>query len=289
MAGQKTITHQPWIEFGRMRRPREVRLRLFCFGQAGMGGHAFHGWDALSDDGIEVCPIELPGHGARMTETPLTSLQGMALLLAEALDPLLDDAPFAVFGHSMGAWLAFEWLQELGRRRRTSPVMSFFSANRAPQLSCAEEDTDRETPMLSRCSPEEFWRAFERRYGKNPVLQDKAIREYVLPLLQTDFGALERYQPSTGGVRFDFPVHCLAARGDPRVRPDQISAWKEHSVGEFEEHWFELTKRDGQWATPHRFIFDDPGPVTAFIRKSLVPFCQTSPLSGRRCAVRAGK
>lgn len=81
-----------WIPF---RKPDpKARLRLFCFPYAGAGALIFRKWsDGLPRD-IEVCPIQLPGRGTRLTEPPFTKLPCLIEALVRALDPLLDK-PFA--------------------------------------------------------------------------------------------------------------------------------------------------------------------------------------------------
>lgn len=53
-------------------------------------------------------------------ERPLDDLAAMVHSIAEAVTPLLDDLPVIVFGHSMGALLAFDLAHELAARRRRS-------------------------------------------------------------------------------------------------------------------------------------------------------------------------
>jgi len=78
----------------------QARLRLFCFPYAGSGASIFRIWsDGLPAD-VEVCPVQFPGRGTRLMETPFTQLSPLVQAIAQGLVPLLDK-PFAFFGHSL--------------------------------------------------------------------------------------------------------------------------------------------------------------------------------------------
>ena len=109
----------------------QARLRLFCFPYAGAGASIFRTWsDGLPAD-VEVCPVQIPGRGTRLMETPFTQLAPMVEALAQTIGPLLDK-PFAFFGHSLGALVGFELARQLRRQSGVQPVRLFVSADRAP-------------------------------------------------------------------------------------------------------------------------------------------------------------
>lgn len=66
---------------------------------------------------IEICPVQLPGREGRMGEKPFRHITPLLDALTEVLRPELD-RPFAFFGHSMGAAIAYKlahrWLRDLG-------------------------------------------------------------------------------------------------------------------------------------------------------------------------------
>src|SRR5215213_9694754 len=85
---------------------RSAGVRLFCFPYAGGGDSIFRSWQQSLSDTIEVCPVQLPGRGPRIPAPPCTDINRLVRCAAQALAPYLDK-PFALFGHSMGARIAF--------------------------------------------------------------------------------------------------------------------------------------------------------------------------------------
>src|SRR5947208_15726994 len=108
-----TPTADPWLT-----RPRpnpSARLRLFCLPFAGGGASAYHTWPEGLPGDVEVCAVQPPGREGRFREPAFARLRPLVTALTDALRPHLD-RPFAVFGHSLGALVAFEWVRELRRR-----------------------------------------------------------------------------------------------------------------------------------------------------------------------------
>jgi len=257
--------------------PRQtVKMRLFCFAQAGMGASSFERWDVLILSGIEVIPVELPGYGLRMNEPFMSSLCGAAEAAAEALEGFTDK-PYAVLGHSLGGWIAYEFVQALLRRGKHAPVKAYFSAIRAPHLFGPHHDLDVQTPTLSTLkSRQVFWTAFERRYGSSPDLQNPAVKEFVFPRLQAAFKLLEEYQPSSHDP-LSCPINTFGAHKDSRYTPEQLNAWQAYTSAEYSEHWFHTAQEDdSQWGTPHRYIIDNPLPVIDFMGNDLSQIFDTT-------------
>ena len=80
----------PWIA---CRKPNpQARLRLFCFPYAGTGASIFRTWsDGLPAD-VEVCPVQFPGRGTRLMETPFTQLEPLVASPRPSLGSTLGQA-----------------------------------------------------------------------------------------------------------------------------------------------------------------------------------------------------
>jgi thioesterase domain-containing protein len=102
-------------------------------------------------------PLELPGRNSRMMEPKQTSMAVLVNDVVAALTPLLGQLPFALLGHSMGAWLVYEVAKVLQARGLPLPVKLYVVANRAPHLAGSENDVDQVAPRLGMLPAQQFW------------------------------------------------------------------------------------------------------------------------------------
>src|SRR6185436_12178928 len=93
----------------------------------------------------------------RMKEAKPSSMAELVEQMIEGLAPLLPGRPYALFGHSMGAWVAYALTQELVRRGLQLPLCLYVSGLRSPTLAGIAHDLDK-TEMHS-LPAAEFWAA----------------------------------------------------------------------------------------------------------------------------------
>jgi medium-chain acyl-[acyl-carrier-protein] hydrolase len=218
----------PWIAF---RKPNpQARLRLFCFPYAGTGASVFRTWSHGLPADVEVCPVQLPGRGTRLIETPFTQLAPLAQALAQALVPLLDK-PFAFFGHSLGALVGFELARQLRRQSGVQPVLLFISADRAPQIL----HLDRPIHAL----PEGELLAELRRLNGIPgkVSEDAELMQIMLPVLRADLAVYETYVYSTEPP-LNCPISAFGGLQDHRVSRGDLEAWRDQTSVSFSLRMF---------------------------------------------------
>jgi len=206
----------PWIS---CRNPgRKTRLRLFCFPYAGAGALIFRTWsDSLPAD-VEVCPVQLPGRGTRVTERPFTRLSPLVEALAQALAPFLD-RPFAFFGHSLGALVSFELARQIRRQYGVHPVRLFVSAGGAPQIP-------HRVPPIHTLPDKEFIVELRRLNGTpSELLDHEELMGIMLPLLRADFAVYETYVYSTEPP-LNCPISAFGGLRDHRVNDSDLEAWR---------------------------------------------------------------
>lgn len=179
-----TLTN-PWIIHQRPN--QEARLHLFCFPYGGASAQAYYCWKDVLPTEVALSSIQLPGRGARLREPPMTRLVLLVQELARAIRPYLNK-PFAFFGHSLGAVIAFELARELRKTSGHLPSGCFVSARRAPQIPASG-------PPIHQLPDEAFLKEIERYSGTpREILADTELMELLLPALRADFECLETYQ-----------------------------------------------------------------------------------------------
>ena len=152
-------------------------------------------------------------------------------VLREELQPYFD-IPFAFFGHSMGALIAFELARKLRRSRGPMPVRLFLSGRRAPHLPPARRpihhlpDAEfRQEVRLLQGTPEE-------------VLSNEELMQIVLPVLRADFAVCETYVYSAEEP-LDVPLSVFGSNNDPEVNRSELEAWRSQTTSSMSLRIFE--------------------------------------------------
>jgi surfactin synthase thioesterase subunit len=197
-----------------------ARVRLLLFSYAGSGAAVYRTWPELFPEAIEVCPVELPGHGARLGEPLVEDLTVLRDRLVDELAPLLD-RPIALFGHSLGAKLAFEMSKKLGQRT----AHLFISASIAPDVPAVD-------PIAH--LPRDKFILRLREWGAAPkqVLDDADLMDLLLPIVRADLRLADRYRVFDR-VRAPCGVTVFAGTGDAQAPLAKVHGWEAYSGGPF--------------------------------------------------------
>lgn len=212
------------------RRVPGARLRLFCFPYAGGSAAVYRDWHTLVPGEIEVAAVNLPGRGARFKEPPLDRAEVLVESLAEELGPHMEP-PFAFFGHSMGALIAFELTRLLRREGRRLPERLLVSGRRAPHLP--DED-----PPIHGLPDAELMEELRQLNGTpEEVLAHPELMELFLPVLRADFAVCEEYRYREEPP-LDLPISAFGGVDDPDVERSHVLGWREQTRGGFRLRMF---------------------------------------------------
>ena len=227
-------------------------VRLYCFPYAGGGPQAFQAWRGLLPAEVACVPVRLPGRETRLGEPPFTRLGPLVASLVAALEEGLEP-PYALYGHSMGAIVAFELARALRRAGAEPPLGLIVSGRPAPLLRCA----DRRIHTLSDADLARELRAL----GGLPdaIAAHPELIAFFLPLLRADLEVNEDYVHDEEPP-LDCPLTALAGAGDPRVRVEDVAAWRPHTTAAF---------RFERIAGGHFFPFEAPARTLSLVAAEL--------------------
>ncbi|MDP7034005.1 MAG: alpha/beta fold hydrolase [Planctomycetota bacterium] len=213
-----------WV-FRKSKRPK-VSLRLLGIPYAGGGSAVFQDWHDAFDSRIEFGAVLLPGRERRWKEPARKSVRSLANSLATALEPSLS-VPLALYGHSMGALIAFELARELGRRGFSQPVHVFLGAR------CSPEHKSQDSP-IHRLPRDEFVAALTERYDSIPeeIRNEPEILDVFLPSLRADITLNETYVCDPAPPLFG-AITALIGSDDLWTSKATCEKWSLQTAGSF--------------------------------------------------------
>jgi medium-chain acyl-[acyl-carrier-protein] hydrolase len=241
-----------WIAYYKPR--RQARLRLICLPYAGGGASIYRTWQEGLPENIEVLSIQLPGRENRLAETPFDRMDPLLDALCENLLPWLD-RPFAFFGHSLGALVAYEAMLRLRQEASKEAVLFLASAHRAPQVSPSPDP-------IYQLDDDEFKAELVKLEGTpKEVLEHPELMELVMPLLRGDFTLNDTYK-QTSAPRLNCPITALGGLTDHEVGREHLEPWGDLSHGRFK-----LRMLPGG----HFFLQEQKDQLLAVLKEELVP------------------
>jgi surfactin synthase thioesterase subunit len=201
-------------------------VRLVTFAHAGGGPLTFLRWsDALAPD-VELWHVTLPGRAGRRHE-PFA--YRWAPLVTQLTDAIARDVsvPVALFGHSLGALLAFEVARHLTQKGMV-PAHLIVSGRAAPHIRLTDELPHTDEALLQQV---------DRMYGGVPdeVRTSKEVLKYFLPVLRADLELARAYvfRPAPA---LPCPIMAMTGVADPIARLSDVEEWSRHTDADCELH-----------------------------------------------------
>ncbi|MFD7122327.1 thioesterase II family protein [Streptomyces sp. NPDC059922] len=208
----------------------EQPVRLHCFAHAGAGISSFHGWPRDLGADVRAEPHLLPGRESRRNEPRVT---GKDALLADLLDRFVPgapdfSAPYVLYGHSLGAVVAYTLTRALHEAGLPLPALLAVGAGPPPDApsdlsdACRADDTELlrllgdagAVPEYAR--PGGFWHR-----AVLPVLRDDLILAQALRAAARE--------PLADGRPLPVPLLAVAGAGDPLAPPGTMAGWSRWS------------------------------------------------------------
>ena len=199
-------------------------VRIVIFPHAGGSASYYHSLSAKLSKSADVLAVQYPGRQNRSAEPCVQSVPELARRIAAELRSLAA-GPMALFGHSMGAAIAFEVARLLSAHDR-GPCHLFVSSRSAPTRPRRDRN-------LHLGTDQEILDEVSRVSGTDPeLLRDESLRGLILPALRADYRAIEtyRYLP---GARLSCPITALTGDTDPTVEVRDVLGWQDETDAGF--------------------------------------------------------
>lgn len=204
--------------------PPDAEMILFCLPYAGGGASVFRRWPAALRPRIAVRALQLPGRENRYSEPPRIDPDNLARTIAQRAD-----RPYALYGHSMGARLAYEVIRALRRHGAPLPDRLYVGGCHPPHC---------QDPLVRIAHlPDDGFTAELLALGGTPreVFDHRELRDLVLPVLRSDFTWLARYR-HTREPALPIPVVAFAGAADRIAEPTAMLGWAQHTSASFQLH-----------------------------------------------------
>lgn len=179
---------------------------------------------------VEIVPIELPGRGMRLNEDARSSYPALTTFLSSEI---ARSAPqnYALFGHSMGALLAFGITRQLRQMRTVSPAALLIAGCAAP----ARQDPGRYSKIRTEA---DLIADLNQQGGTSEeVFNSPELLAMTLDLLRTDYRVCESFQ-YTRQAPLAVPIHCFGGKADA-INAESLNAWRQESSQLFTLDWFD--------------------------------------------------
>lgn len=194
-------------------------IKLFCFPFSGGSASVYQQWFKNITSQIELIPVELSGRSRRFNQPLLNNLadnvEDLFQIIQNAIQP-----SYALFGHSLGCLLIYEFIQKLQHNNFPMPFHIFLSGGIPPHF--------REIPkqFIHQLSDKELLNELIKIGGISPVFQaNQELQNLFLPIIRSDFKMYESYIPSTDKFIFPCDITVMAGDSDHISTPDKVKNW----------------------------------------------------------------
>lgn len=224
----------------------DTRALLICFPHAGGSALSFNAWAKWLPDWLMLVRAQLPGRDDLATIGPLDQAASLVPHYLRAVLQL-GDHPLILYGHSLGAILAFELARAMRRAGLRLPLALCVSGRRAPPLALSHA-------ALWALSDMALVSAMREMGGPmSSVFDNPRWRDRLFPLIRADLAISDRYHP-LAEAPLGCPIIAFHGADDSLVKAAEVKAWGAETVGGF--HFLSLAGRHFFDTQAQRLIVD---------------------------------
>lgn len=231
-------------------------IDLYCLPFAGGSKYSYVNAMAGAPPYLKVIPLEYPGRGARIHETPLTDMDAIIDDLYQIMRGQVDQRPYAIYGHSMGGITAFLLAQKLIAAGHRTPLHLFITGTTGPTAATWGEQ---KRHLMEKGAFLEEMRVLDGM--PEEVLADTELFDFFEPILRADFRVTETFRYKPTGLPLNLPFTVITGT-EEKMTDNDIRLWQEETVATVD-----FRKLPGK----HFFIFKHPEKILSAITEKLYP------------------
>lgn len=237
------------------------KIKLFSFPFSGGNFLSYKKLEQLLPEFISLNTIDLPGHGLRFSEPLLNDIDEMANDMLVQIKTELD-LPYAFFGHSLGALLAFVLTKKLQDLKMPLPSHLYVSGHAGPSIQSITEN-------IHLLPTKNFFEKLQLLGGlPDEFLENDELISLYDPIFRADFEACTcfRYKKAEP---FNLPISVFYGHNED-ISQAEIETWKIEST----KH-VNILKCYGN----HFFIYNNFHVIAKEIIKTIQPINEVMPLN----------
>lgn len=228
-----------------------MRINLICFPYAGGNKNCYVKYVAHKNLSLNLITIEYPGRGSRSGEKLLFDINSVVNDACNQSIKYIDNGPYAIYGHSMGALVGYLVAKEM-IKRKAPPSHLFFSGRSGPSINLSEN-----LHKLNRIQLIDKLKEFGGSH--QAILESKAIMDICEPIIRADFSALASYEYIPSEI-MDIPMTVICGDRDS-IPYEGILNWQNETSCKIN-----IKKMKGK----HFFIFDNAAEIMKIINENLL-------------------
>lgn len=206
-----------------------IRRRVFCLPHAGGSAGYFRQWQDAVPAHTELIAVQYPGREERLNHLCIDNMEDMvsALFTQFLENPSLLREPFVIFGHSMGASIAYELTLKLLDAGLKLPKTLIASATDAPGYA---------NPTHFHLSSDGA--LIQEIVRLNPSLsflqEHEELLQVILPSLRADYKLIESYgKRNEKRPPLPLPIIKLIGEDDDELSRKDALLWRNQTSAAF--------------------------------------------------------
>lgn len=234
------------------------RKKLFCLPYAGGSASGYECWKKTLGDRFDIIPVELAGRGKRFGEKFYSDWSEAVADTFERISRNIRDdeedggEDYCIFGHSMGALLAYDIAEKMQHDHGLPPDTVYCSGCLPPHIEHDEK-------KLGELPADEFRSVMSERHAVPcEILDNSTLCSLFLPVIQADYSIVEQYPHNRrDDCALKSNIEVLYGDRDEMTEPE-LREWRTYT-----EKDFSIFKISGD----HMFIRENEADVISVLAK----------------------